>query len=83
MRSLEDDLCYRPPNKCDSEGHLLHLNLDDVGLRCEFPELFGLLSNLTTLELRRNDISGNVEEFAKNIPEGIKYLSLTSNQIEG
>eukprot|EP01025_Chloroclados_australasicus_P028198 TRINITY_DN2797_c0_g3_i1.p1 TRINITY_DN2797_c0_g3~~TRINITY_DN2797_c0_g3_i1.p1 ORF type:complete len:1370 (-),score=193.24 TRINITY_DN2797_c0_g3_i1:641-4750(-) len=83
MRSLEDDLCYRPPNKCNSEGHLLHLNLDDVGLRCPFPELLSQLSNLTTLELRRNAISGDIGKFAETIPDNIRYLSLTSNQIKG
>lgn len=62
LRKLSKDknlsLCELAPNRCDDDGHLVHLSLSSEGLECRFPKAVSKLTSLTRLDLTFNQLAG-------------------------
>ena len=51
-------MCSASPNRCDDDGHLIHLSLGSEGLECKFPRALADMRTLTRLDLTFNQLDG-------------------------
>ena len=51
-------MCSASPNRCDDDGHLIHLSLSSEGLDCKFPGALADMRALTRLDLTFNRLDG-------------------------
>ncbi|GIL77070.1 hypothetical protein Vretimale_3216 [Volvox reticuliferus] len=86
----EDNLCRKPPNTCDQQGHLTKLFLsggDRGNLVCSsFPSALNQLSSLEVLDWTGNYQIGTLEEVAKVLAPlngTLKRLYLGRNTLSG
>mmetsp|Transcript_779 Transcript_779/g.1860 ORF Transcript_779/g.1860 Transcript_779/m.1860 type:complete len:763 (+) Transcript_779:476-2764(+) len=77
--------CKREDQVCDTEGHIVHLNLAQSGLRCGFPESLSRLESLQRLFLQNNFITGAFESVLQTVARmaGLKHLHMAGNNITG
>lgn len=84
-RERVPNVCYIKGNFCSSDGHVEIFNVQSDGLDCPFPQQFGRLSKLRTLQLKSNSISGAVSSIA-DIVSGMRSLErllIADNELTG
>lgn len=81
-----DDECQwysgKTGSPCDSEGHLIHLNLSDNNLLGDLPEELGMLENLIEINLRGNDLVGQIPINVGKL-WNLRVLDFSWTQIDG
>lgn len=65
---------------CDEDGYVIAIDLDNRGLTCQLPELFGDLSRLESLSIAANSIEGDITRLERG---SLRRVNIAFNSFYG